>query len=98
MALRYRDDQMPEVGSVAPVAAIGGIAAGLLVLAACATHPAPAPVVTHLQCLPMADYPADVQRAQAAALRALPAGSPLGRLVVDYGRLRAANRAACGTN
>jgi hypothetical protein len=60
----------------------------------CATG-APPPVLTHTTCLPMADYSRAEQDKAADELQALPSGSQVGKMVVDYGQMRAANRAAC---
>ena len=73
-------------------------AALALLLSACATQPKPSPVVqapAHPLCLPMASYSREEQAKAADELSALPQGAELGRFMVDYGALRAANRAAC---
>jgi len=64
-------------------------------LAGCATAKPPAPVAQPI-CLPMVSYSKAEQTKAADELAALPPDSTLGRLVVDYGQLRAANRALCG--
>jgi hypothetical protein len=61
----------------------------LVVLAGCAPGPVPVTVV----CLPQATYTPAEQRAMADAVEALPEGSPLVGVVVDYGKMRAANKA-----
>lgn len=66
----------------------------LLALTACAHAPAPPPT-TRTACLPMAEYSRAEQDKAADELEALPSNSQVGRMVVDYGTLRAANRAAC---
>jgi len=43
----------------------------------------------------MVDYTQAEQNKAADELEALPAGSQVGAMVVDYGVLRAANRVAC---
>lgn len=43
-------------------------------------------------CPPLVDYSAERQTLAAKELRALPKGSELAKLVVDYGKLRAACR------
>ncbi len=45
------------------------------------------------RCPPLATYPPAFQSRAAGELQALPAGSAVGQLVVDYGRLRDACRA-----
>lgn len=69
-------------------------AAGLLV--ACVSEKRPQisdmPAVS-VQCLPMASYSKAEQTQVAVELDKLPAGSELARFMVDYGALRAANRA-----
>ncbi|MEI6861864.1 MAG: hypothetical protein WCL04_06380 [Verrucomicrobiota bacterium] len=64
-----------------------------LVLAACAPAATPAPQV--VAPLPKV-YACDQQRAAAAELKALPAGSVLAVFIADYGELRDKNRAALG--
>lgn len=61
----------------------------LLALTGCAT--VDRPVIT--ACLPMVEYSTDEQSRAASELDALPHGSVIGRFVVDYGAMRAANRA-----
>lgn len=60
-------------------------------LAACVTTPPQ--TILDVQCLPMASYTRAEQERAAAELESLPPGSMLARFVVDYGALRAANRA-----
>ena len=62
-------------------------------LAGCAPAPVPAPQV--VAPLPKV-YACDQQRAAAAELKALPAGSVLAVFIADYGELRDKNRAALG--
>lgn len=67
-------------------------------LSACATTkptapPPPPAVVARLQCLPMVSYSKAEQTQAADELAKLPAGSMVGRLVTDYGAMRAADRA-----
>lgn len=67
----------------------------------CATNSAPAPttpppapqLVIRLQCLPMASYTPAEQKQAAKELQGLAPGSELGKMMVDYGALRAADRA-----
>jgi hypothetical protein len=47
-------------------------------------------------CPPLVAYPRDVQKQAAAELRALPKGSPLATMIVDYGKTRDACRLAGG--
>lgn len=47
-------------------------------------------------CPPLVAYSPETQRAAAAELRALPKGSPLARMIVDYGKTRAACRLTGG--
>lgn len=66
-----------------------------LALAGCATAPkppAPTPIAS-VQCLPLASYSKAEQTEAADELAKLPAGSVLGRMVTDYGSMRAADRA-----
>jgi hypothetical protein len=49
-------------------------------------------------CPPLASYPPEFQRRAAAEMEALPPGSPLAQMIVDYGRLRDACRAMGGRN
>lgn len=44
-------------------------------------------------CPPLVAYPRDVQKQAAAELRALPKGSSLAAMIVDYGKTRDACRA-----
>jgi hypothetical protein len=70
-------------------------------LQGCATHPvvppitAPLPAVASPSCIAVKTYTQDQLDQMAAAVRALPAESPLQGLVVDYQRLRDEARAAC---
>lgn len=66
------------------------ICLGLLFVWCTAPEPAAVPAA---RCPPLAAYDAATQRAAAAELRRLPAGSDLARLVADYGTLRARCRA-----
>lgn len=67
------------------------IALSTMLLAGCATaHSSRAP------CPALATYPPDMQRRAADELAALPAGSAVGIMVVDYGKLRDACRAMRG--
>lgn len=50
-------------------------------------------VVTRTECLPMRDYTPAEQRQAEEELRALPQNSEIAKFVVDYGAMRAANRA-----
>jgi hypothetical protein len=47
-------------------------------------------------CPPLVAYPRDVQKQATAELLALPKGSPLATMIVDYGKTRAACRAGGG--
>ena len=47
-------------------------------------------------CLPMSSYSVADQSAAADELDGLPEGSVIGRMIVDYGVMRAANRACLG--
>lgn len=47
-------------------------------------------------CPPLVSYTPETQRQAAAELRRLPKDSPLAKLVVDYGKTRAAIRACRG--
>lgn len=49
-------------------------------------------------CPPLKIYQADAQRRAADTLQNLPRDDPLGDMIVDYGQLRAALRAACKGN
>lgn len=49
-------------------------------------------------CPPLASYPPEFQRRAAAELQAMPAGSAVGQMIVDYGRLRDACRVMGGRN
>ena len=60
-----------------------------LILGGCLTRP----VDVQVHCLPMKDYSAAEQEALAAALAPLPADSVIVQFVIDYGAMRAANRA-----
>lgn len=64
----------------------------LLMLAACATTPAPTPIA-QTQCLPLTPYTQAEQQAAAKELQALPKGSVLSRFITDYGAMRSADRA-----
>lgn len=70
-----------------------GSAYGCAFAVACANLPA-----AHSVCLPMKSYTAAQQQAVAAQLAALPPDSPVAGLVVDYGQLRAANRACAASH
>jgi hypothetical protein len=59
-------------------------------LAGCATARSEA---TRAACPPLTTYPPAFQSRAAVELGALPAGSAVGQMVVDYGRLRDACRA-----
>lgn len=63
----------------------------LLTLTACAT-PEPVPVL-HNVCLPMVEYSATEQAQAAKELSAMPPGAELPKMMTDYGKMRAANRA-----
>lgn len=63
-------------------------AAACLSVGFCQTTTAMQPV-----CLPLTPYSAGDQAQAAAELGALPPASVLGRFVVDYGRMREADRA-----
>lgn len=74
------------------------LALNSVIISACATQPKPQPVpVVTVQCLPLASYSPEEQRKAAAELAALPQGSSLAKLVIDYGKLRAADRACLET-
>jgi hypothetical protein len=64
-------------------------------LAGCVTARSEA---TRAACPPLASYPPEFQRRAAAEMEALPPGSPLAQMIVDYGRLRDACRAMGGRN
>jgi hypothetical protein len=49
-------------------------------------------------CPPLTSYPPDFQRRAASELQALPAGSAVAQMIVDYGRHRDACRALEGRN
>jgi hypothetical protein len=76
---------------------------GALALDACATlqpkppvkapPPAPAPVTV---CVPVTQWTLAQEQAQAAAVAALPADSPLIPLIAEDGRLRKAAAPTCG--
>lgn len=58
-----------------------------------ATPPTAPAIVVRLQCLPLVDYKPAAQAQAAAEMRALPPGSELGKMMVDYHALREALRA-----
>lgn len=68
---------------------------GALILAACATHPAPQPVALSA-CPPLPVYSPARQKALSDALKALDPSNPLNGMVVDYERMRDADRACLG--
>lgn len=63
-------------------------------LGACAA--APAARLDGVVCVPAKAYTPAEEKALAAAIAALPANSPLGGAMVDYGHMRAAARACEG--
>ena len=71
----------------------------LLLLTGCATgnsEPVTRTVVTRRPVCPrLVDYTAEMQRRAADELEYMPRDDPVGSMIVDYGRLRAALRAAC---
>ena len=67
---------------------------GLLVVMWCSEPPAPR--IPAVRCPPLVTYPATVQKGAAEELRRLPTGSPVRRLVTDYGDLRSRCRALEG--
>lgn len=68
--------------------------------AGCATKPAqlppPAPVAAPV-CLPLVTYSPAQQKALAEQLKTIPADSPLAQAVIDYGKMRDADRACLST-
>jgi hypothetical protein len=67
----------------------------LLLVGACSTAEAPLPSAAPPVVAPRPkEYTCDQQRAAAAEFERLPAGNILRTFIVDYGTLRAANRAA----
>lgn len=73
---------------------VAGAAAASATLQACAASP----VQISTQCPPLATYTPAQQQALAAAVQALPDGSPLVSAMLDYGQLRAADRACQGVS
>lgn len=63
------------------------------VLATCTILSACATPAVKLQCLPLKTYSAEQQKALADALAVLPDTSPVASAMIDYGQLRAADRA-----
>lgn len=73
-----------------------------LLLSGCATAPSEGLAVRTITvrspvCPPLAVYPATVQSRVADSLDHMPRDDPLGVMIVDYGQLRAALRAACAS-
>jgi hypothetical protein len=65
------------------------------IITACATKPVSAPVVA-VSCPSLKSYTPAQEAAMASALALLPPDSPLVQGFVDYGALRAADRACLG--
>jgi hypothetical protein len=65
---------------------------GLLIMY-CTTQSPPVPSV---YCPPLVQYDRNTQSAVSAELKKLPANSPVGRMIADYGTLRAKCRAIKG--
>lgn len=76
-----------------PARSWAGIALSTMLLAGCATAHS-----SRVTCPPLVTYPPEFQRRAAAELDALPAGSAVGQMIVDYGRHRDACRAMGGRN
>lgn len=69
----------------------------LLALAAAALAGCQTTTAVKVQCLPMAAYTPAQQTQASAELGMLQGGSELAQMIVDYGKLRAANRACAAT-
>lgn len=67
------------------------IALSTTLLAACQTPP-----FSRTTCPPLVTYSPEFQRRAASELQALPAGSAVGAMIVDYGKARDACRAIRG--
>jgi hypothetical protein len=69
----------------------------LLSMAGCASTPKPLPVAQSPSCLPLVSYTPDFQKQAAEQLQSIPPASPVAQMVVDYGKMRAADRACLGS-
>lgn len=64
-------------------------------LSSCATPPAPTPVISKPACLPMKTYTQGEEAAVSLEMRSHSVPTAEDQFIIDYGQLRAENRAAC---
>lgn len=83
----------PVTTGIRPGLAVVAVAFASLALSGCATKPAPLPSVSAPVCLPLKAYDPATQKAMADQLKSLPPESPVALAMLDYLRMRDADRA-----